>query len=111
MTQVRDEFWQAETRTEETRQFIKDIKRLTCRKCSTEQKIRRRPGGLPPGHSDPGPLPARRDSSGQLLCLAQGLQEGCEERLTRDTVGDVSRREVPRECDGKAETISLVEAF
>ena len=32
--------WQAEARTQETRQFIKDIKRITRRKFTAEEKIR-----------------------------------------------------------------------
>lgn len=38
--QVTDHFWQAEARTEETKQFIRDIKRLTYGRFTTEEKIR-----------------------------------------------------------------------
>jgi len=38
--QVTDNFWQAEARSEETKKFIKDIKRLTRRKFTAEEKIR-----------------------------------------------------------------------
>ena len=38
--QMTDHSWQAEARTEETRQFIKNIKRLTRRKFTAEEKIR-----------------------------------------------------------------------
>ena len=38
--QVTDRFWQAEARTEETKQFIRDIKRITRRKFTAEEKIR-----------------------------------------------------------------------
>ena len=41
MTQgVSDRPWQAEARTAETKQFIRDIKRITCRKFTAEEKIR-----------------------------------------------------------------------
>jgi hypothetical protein len=35
-----DPYWQAEARSEETEQFIKNIKRLTRRKFTAEEKIR-----------------------------------------------------------------------
>ena len=38
--QITDSFWQAEARSEETRQFIKNIKRLTRRKFTAEEKFR-----------------------------------------------------------------------
>ena len=38
--QLTDNFWQAEARSEETKQFIKNIKRLTRRKFTAEEKIR-----------------------------------------------------------------------
>ena len=38
--QMTDNFWQAEARSEETKKFIKDIKRLTRRKFTAEEKIR-----------------------------------------------------------------------
>ncbi len=37
--QVTDNFWQAEARNEESEQFIQDIKRLTRRKFTAEEKI------------------------------------------------------------------------
>jgi len=37
---ISDRFWQAEARNEETKQFIRDIKRFTRRKFTTEEKIR-----------------------------------------------------------------------
>ena len=41
MTQgISDRYWQAEARTEETKQFIRDIKRITRRKFTPEKKIR-----------------------------------------------------------------------
>ena len=94
MTQVRDEFWQAEARSEETKQFIKDIKRLTRRKFSAEEKIRIVLEGF------------RRDTPIRDLCRREGIHpatyyawlkdfmEAGKERLTRDTVRDASRSEV-----------------
>ena len=38
--QMTDNFWQTEARSEETKKFIKDIKRLTRRKFTAEEKIR-----------------------------------------------------------------------
>ena len=38
--QTTDRFWQVEARSEETKQFIKNIKRLTRRKFTAEEKIR-----------------------------------------------------------------------
>jgi len=41
MTQgITDRFWQAEARTQETKQLIRDIKRITRRKFTAEEKIR-----------------------------------------------------------------------
>ncbi|MFN3467277.1 MAG: transposase [Candidatus Brocadiales bacterium] len=86
--------WQAEARTQETREFIKDIKRLTRRKFSAEEKIRIVLEGF------------RRDSPIRDLCRREGIQpstyyawlkdfmEAGKERLTRDTVRDATRAEV-----------------
>ena len=38
--QISDNFWQAEARSEETRQFIKDTERPTRHKFTAEEKIR-----------------------------------------------------------------------
>lgn len=38
--QVTEQFWQAEARTEETKQFIRDIKCVNRRKYSATEKIR-----------------------------------------------------------------------
>ena len=40
MTQGIDKIWQAEARTQETKQLIRDIKRITRRKFTAEEKIR-----------------------------------------------------------------------
>ena len=37
---ISDRAWEAEARTEETKQFIRDIKRITRRKFTAEEKIR-----------------------------------------------------------------------
>jgi hypothetical protein len=36
---ISDRFWQAEVRTQETKKLIRDIKRITRRKFTTEEKI------------------------------------------------------------------------
>jgi transposase len=92
--QVIDHSWQAEATSEETKQFIKDIKRLTRRKVSAEEKIRIVLEGF------------RRDTPIRDLCRREGIHpatyyawlkdfmEAGKERLTRDTVRDASRNEV-----------------
>jgi transposase len=92
--QVTDQFWQAEARTEETKQFIRDIKRLTRRKYSAEEKIRIVLEGF------------RRDTPIRDLCRREGIHpatyyawlkdfmEAGKERLTRDSIRDVTRSEV-----------------
>ena len=93
--QVIDQSWQAEARSEETKQFIKDIKRLTRRKFTAEEKIRIVLEGF------------RRDTPIRDLCCREGIppstyyawlkdfMEAGRERLTRDTVCDATRSEVP----------------
>src|SRR5512136_828899 len=92
--EVIDRAWQTEARTEETKQFIKDIKRLTRRKFSAEEKIRIVLEGF------------RRDTPIRDLCHREGIHpatyyawlkdfmEAGKERLTRDTVRDATRSEV-----------------
>ena len=92
--QMIDQSWRAEARSEETKQFIKDIKRLTRRKFSAEEKIRIVLEGF------------RRDTPIRDLCRREGIHpatyyawlkdfmEAGKERLTRDTVRDASRTEV-----------------
>ena len=92
--QITDNFWQAEARSEETKQFIKDIKRLTRRKFSAEEKIRIVLEGF------------RRDTPIRDLCRREGIHpatyyvclkdfmEAGKERLMRDTRRDASRSEV-----------------
>jgi len=82
--QMTDDFWQAEARTEETKKFIKDIKRLTRRKFAAEEKIRIVLEGF------------RRDTPIRDLCRREGIHPGTyyawlkdfmeagKDRLTRD---------------------------
>ena len=86
--------WQAEARTEETKRLIRDIKRVTRRKFTAEEKIRIVLEGF------------RRDMPIRDLCRREGIRpstyyawlkdfmEGGKERLTRDTVRDATRVEV-----------------
>ena len=92
--EIIDRSWQAEARTEETKQFIRNIKRVTHRKFSVEEKIRIVLEGF------------RRDTPIRDLCRREGIQpstyyawlkdfmEAGKERLTRDTVRDATRSEV-----------------
>ena len=95
MTQgVSDRFWQAEARTEETKQFIWDIKRITRRKITAEEKIRIVLEGF------------QRDTPIRDLCRREGIRpstyyawlkdfmEAGKERFQRDTVRDATRAEV-----------------
>ena len=89
-----ESIWQAEARSEETRQFIRDIKRLSRRKFTAEEKIRIVLEGF------------RHDTPIRDLCRREGIQpstycawlkdfmEAGKERLTRDTVRDATRAEV-----------------
>ena len=63
MTQgVSDRFWQAEASTEETKRFIRDIKRITHRKFSAEEKVRIVLEGF------------RRDTPIRDLCRREGIR-------------------------------------
>ena len=63
MVQQRSEkFWQAEARDEETKQLIRDIKRVTRRKFTAEEKIRIVLEGF------------RRDTSIRDLCRREGIR-------------------------------------
>ena len=79
-----ESIWQAEARTQETRQFIRDIKRITRRKFTAEEKIRivlegfRREGIQPSTY----------------YAWLKDFMEAGKERLTRDTVRDAARAEV-----------------
>jgi len=60
--QISDKFWQAEARTEETKRFIWDIKRITRCKFSAEEKISIVLEGL------------RRDTPIRDLCRREGIR-------------------------------------
>jgi len=92
--QVTDRFWQAEARIAETKQFIRDIKRITRRKFTAEEKIRIVLEGF------------RRDTPIRDLCRREGIRpstyyawlkdfmEAGKERLTRDMTRDATKGEV-----------------
>jgi len=95
MTQgVSDRPWQADVRTSETKQFIRDIKRITRRKFTAEEKIRIVLEGF------------RRDTPIRDLCRREGIRpstyyawlkdfmEAGKERLTRDITRDATRTEI-----------------
>ena len=91
---INDRFWQAEARTQETKQLIRDIKRVTRRKFSAEEKIRIVLEGF------------RRDTPIRDLCRREGIRPGTyyawlkdfmeagKERLTRDITRDATRTEI-----------------
>ena len=95
MTQgISDRFWQAEARTQETKQLIRDIKRITRRKFTPEEKIRIVLEGF------------RRDTPIRDLCRREGIRpstyyawlkdfmEAGKDRLTRDVARDATKGEV-----------------
>jgi len=92
--EITNRFWQSEARTQETKQLIRDIKRITLRKFSSEEKIRIVLEGF------------RRDTPIRDLCRREGIRPGTyyawlkdfmeagKERLQRDTVRDTTRVEI-----------------
>jgi transposase len=92
--QITDKFWQAEARSEETKQFIQDIKRITRHKFTAEEKIRIVLEGF------------RRDTPIRDLCRREGIHPGTyyawlkdfmeagKERLVRNNIRDATRAEV-----------------
>ena len=64
LQQMTDTFWQAEARSEETKKLIKDIKRLTRRKFTAEEKARIVLEGF------------RRDTPIRDLCRREGIHPG-----------------------------------
>ena len=94
MTQGIDNIWQAEARTQQTKQLIRDIKRITRRKFTAEEKIRIVLEGF------------RRDTPIRDLCRREGIKpstyyawlkdfmEAGKERLTRDVTRDTTRIEI-----------------
>jgi transposase len=91
---ISDKLWQAEARTAETKQFIRDIKRITRRRFTAEEKIRIVLEGF------------RRDIPVRDLCRREGIRpttyyawlkdfmEAGKEGLQRDTVRDVTSAEI-----------------
>ena len=59
---ISDKFWQAEARTEETKRFIRDVKHITRRKFTPEEKIRIVLEGF------------RRDTPIRDLCRREGIR-------------------------------------
>ena len=95
MTQgTSDRFWQAEARSEQTKQLIRDIKRITRRKFTAEEKVRIVLEGF------------RRDTPIRDLCRREGISpstyyawlkdfmEAGKDRLQRDAARDATRAEV-----------------
>jgi transposase len=95
MTQgVSNKPWQAETRTVETKQFIRDIKRITRHKFTAEEKIRIVLEGF------------RRDTPIRDLCRREGIRpstyyawlkdfmEAGKDRLTREMTREATKGEV-----------------
>jgi transposase len=86
--------WQAEARTEETKQFIRDVRRVTRRKFTPEEKIRIVLEGF------------RREIPIRDLCRREGIRpstyyawlkdfmEAGKERLTRDITRDATKTEI-----------------
>jgi transposase len=96
-----DRSWQAEVRTQDTRTLIRDIKRITRRRFTSEEKIRIVLEGF------------RRDTPIRDLCRREGIRpatyyawlkdfmEAGKERLERDMTRDATKTEVAelkREC-------------
>jgi transposase len=94
MTHGIDNIWQAESRNQKTKQLIRDIKRITRRKFTAEEKIRIVLEGF------------RRDTPIRDLCRREGIKpstyyawlkdfmEAGKERLTRDITRDATRLEI-----------------
>jgi transposase len=89
-----DNSWQVEARTQKTKQLIRDIKRITRRKFTPEEKIRIVLEGF------------RRDTPIRDLCRREGIRPGTyyawlkyfmeagKDRLTRDITRDATRAEI-----------------
>ena len=92
--QITDNFWQAEARSEETKKFIQDIKRLTRRKFTAEEKIRI---VLEGSRRDTPIRDLRRRESIQpstYYAWLKDFMEAGKDRLTRDTACDATKSEV-----------------
>jgi transposase len=94
MTQGIEKIWQAEARSQQTKQLMRDIKRITRLKFTAEEKIRIVLEGF------------RRDTPIRDLCRREGIKPGTyyawlkdfmeagKERLTRDSSRDATKSEV-----------------
>ena len=94
MTQGIDNIWRAEVRNQQTKQLIRDIKRITRRKFTAEEKIRIVLEGF------------RRDTPIRDLCHREEIKpstyyawlkdfmEAGKERLTRDISRDATKAEI-----------------
>ena len=85
---------EAESRTEETRSFIKQVRRITRRKFTPEEKIRIVLEGF--RHEVPIRDLCRREGIRPNVYYAwlRDFMEAGKERMTRDTVRDATRVEV-----------------
>jgi transposase len=94
MTQGIDNIWQDDARTQQTKKLIRDIKRITRRKFTAEEKIRIVLEGF------------RRDTPIRDLCRRESIKpstyyawlkdfmEAGKERLTHDITRDATKSEV-----------------
>ena len=94
MTKGIDNIWQAEATTQQTKQLIRDIRRITRSQFTAEEKIRIVLEGF------------RRDTPIRDLCRREGIKpstyyawlkdfmEAGKERLTRDITRDATRTEI-----------------
>lgn len=92
--EISDRSWQADLRTQETRNLIRDIRRVTRRRFTAEEKIRIVLEGF------------RRDTPIRDLCRREGIRpatyyawlkdfmEAGKERLQRDGARDATKAEV-----------------
>jgi transposase len=99
----------AEERTQETRSYVREVRRATRRKYTAEEKIRIVLEGF------------RREVTVRELCRREGIKPGAfyawtkefmeagKERLARDTVRDATREEIERlkrECHDLKELVA-----
>ena len=94
MPQVEDQASQAKQRTQETRSFLRQVRAITRRKYTTEEKIRIVLEGF------------RRELTVSDICRREGIKpgayyawtkdfmEGGKERLTRDNLREANRQEI-----------------
>ena len=108
MTQVEDQAGQAEERSQETRSFVRQVRAVTRRKYTPEEKIRIVLEGF------------RRETTVNDLCRREGIKpqsyyawtkefmEAGKERLTRDSVRDATRQEIEQLKRENSELMQLV---